>query len=126
MIVYHEPSTLRLLAMYLSPMALPHEKPQEASSASERKKLYKKHMLQMRPFLRTYIFRSAHLVLGCFITAVLCSLFLPIILLSILAFMGFIIATLHTAFLIFLQQNANDIAASLGKKNPEIEELDEK
>ncbi|MCW8891661.1 MAG: hypothetical protein OQL20_13470 [Sedimenticola sp.] len=114
-------SIMRLLAMYFSPYALPHLTPAKDASWQERKRVHRINLLQFRPFLRRYIFRSGQLVLGCFVTSVLFASVLPFPLLAIAASLGIIVAVIHTALLIFLQQSANDIAAKAGKKNDEIE-----
>jgi hypothetical protein len=114
-------SMMRLLAMYFSPLALPHLTPDKHASWKERQRIHRLNMLHVRPFMRRYIFRSGQLVLGCFFASLLFAALLPIPLLAIAASLGIILAVIHTAILIFIQQSANDIAAKAGQKNDEIE-----
>ncbi len=113
---------MRLIAMYFSPFALPHQTPRKSAGRRERARIHRINLLQLRPFMRRYIFRSGQLVLGCFIAAALFSTLLPFPLLAITASIGILLAVVHTALLIFIQQSANDIAARQGPKNNDIEQ----
>lgn len=114
-------SMIRLLAMYFSPFALPHLIPDKHANWKERQRIHRINMLHVRPFMRRYIFRSGQLVVGCFFASLLFATLLPIPLLAIAASLGIILAVIHTAILIFLQQLANDIAAKTGRKNDRVE-----
>lgn len=103
-------SLLRLLAMYYSPFALPHQRPPRHADSQQRRRIHRLNMLHLRPFMRRYILRSGQLVLACFIAALLFSSLLPIPLLAIAASIGILLSVLHTVVLIFVQQVANDIA----------------
>ena len=115
-------SMLHLLALYFSPLALPHQTPKPNATLPERRLIHRLNMLKVRPFLRRYIFRSGQLTLGLFIASLLFSSVLPLPMLAMASSIGIILAVLHTVFLIFMQQSANDIAANQGLKNEEIEE----
>ena len=118
----HESETfLRLIAKYFSPLALPRERAARHATRLERRRVRRNNLIRLRPVLREYIFRSAHLLTVCLLAAVVLALLLPWPLPAAVALLGFLLAFLHTVLLIFLQQWANDVAASEGRKNPEIE-----
>lgn len=120
------PSPLRLVAMYLNPLALPQEQAAPGASRTERRRVRLRNVLMLRPLYRGYIERSGNLALWCFVAFVVFSTLLRLTWLSVAAGIGLMVAILHTVVLIFLQQHANDLAARAGEKNPEIEERDDK
>lgn len=119
-------SPIRILAMYLNPLALPHEHPARDATARERRRVHIDNLLRLRPLMRDYIDRSAHITLGLFIGFTLFTSLLPLKWLATACGVGIFLALLHTVFLIFLQQRANDLANAAGKANPEIEKTTER
>lgn len=119
---HFDPPALHLLAMYLSPYALPHERVKLGADWRTRVRVHRNNMLKLRPYLREYIFRSAQLIIVFFAASILFSLILPLPILGITAIAITLAAVAHTVFLIFLQQEANNVAAAQGLKNSEIDE----
>ncbi|WP_275099737.1 hypothetical protein [Sedimenticola hydrogenitrophicus] len=114
-------SLIQVIARYYSPFALPRQVPGRHASRVERVRIRHVNLLQVRPFMRRYIFRSGQLVVGCFVASLLFASLLPFPPLAIAASIGVIVAVLHTVLLIFLQQWANDIAAREGQKTDKTE-----
>jgi uncharacterized protein YhhL (DUF1145 family) len=114
-------SLIQIIARYYSPFALPRQVPGRHASRGERARVRRINLLQIRPFMRRYIFRSGQLVMGCFVASLLFASLLPFPLLAIAASIGVILAVLHTVLLIFLQQWANDIAAREARETDKTE-----
>ncbi len=111
--IHHSNSLFHLLAMYYSPLALPHKIAAHNSSLEEKKEIHRQNMLHVRPFMRDYIFRSGKLMLYCYGLFLLFTTILPFLYLAITAALGILLAMLHTVFLIFMQQSVENIAAQL-------------
>ncbi|WP_029134013.1 hypothetical protein [Sedimenticola selenatireducens] len=114
-------TTIRLVASYFSPFALPRLAPGKHASRGERERVHRINMLNLQPFMRRYIFRSGQLVVGCFIASLLFASLLPFPPLAIAASIGVILAVLHTVLLIFMQQWVNQVAAREGPNNDQTE-----
>ncbi len=110
-------SLFHLLVMYYSPWALPHKVAATNANKMERQRIYHENMIHLRPYMREYIHRSAHLLVVFYVLFLLFSLFVPLYIFAVLMGIGAMLAILHTVFLIFMQQEANNIATEKGERN---------